>query len=191
MTNQRKLSKSIESVNELVGRNRENFSILKWIDENSFSKLIKWFGSEKEKNQIVLSWFLNGASLTQLENLKIDINHIQNYIPNKPDISKYLEIKIAKLFLKKLYESWATNLPFIVKLKEIFNIENKADIEKKKIDFQTIQANIQKLSDNWSDNINSVFISNSEIFDLLGNSIQKDQNFNSQDVSSRQIILDF
>jgi len=182
----------MEKINDSVIRNRENLSILKGIDESNFNKLVKWFSSEKEANKIILSWFLNSTNinLAKLWDIKIDINHIKNYIRNKPDISKNLECKIAKLYLEKIYKLWTTNIPFMMGIKEAFDIENKADIENKKLDFKTIQVNIQKLSDRWEDKINSVSISNDEIFDLLGNDINKYTNFQSQSISSQTIILD-
>ena len=192
MAKQKKVSKSIEKIDVSIDRNRENLTILKWIDSGSFDKLIKWFSGEKEQNKVVLSWFLNSTNVTlwKLWNIKIDINHIKNYIRNKPDISKDLEKKIAKLFLKKLYESGATNLPFIVQLKDAFGVENKADIESKSIDFKTIQVNISKLSPKRDENINSVTVSNDEIFDLFWNNINKITNFQSQTLEFQQIILD-
>ena len=182
---------SIENINS-VNRYRENLSILKWIDGSNFDKLVKSFWSEKEQNKILLSWFLNSTNVTlaQLWEMKIDIDHIKNYIQNKPDIPKDLEIKIAKLYLEKLYQSWCTNLPFIMDIKWAFNIENKADIENKNIDFKTIQVNIQNLTNDWSENINSVTISNDEIFDLIKHDVNKYTTFESQNVSSQPIILD-
>ena len=192
MTKQKKVSKSIEKIDTSIDRNRENLTILKWIDDGNFDKLVKWFSSEKEQNKVVLSWFLNSTNVTlwQLWTIKIDINHIKNYIRNKPDISKDLEKKIAKLFLKKLYELWATNTTFITQIKDAFGIENGIDIENKSIDFKTIQVNISKLSPDWNETINSVTVSNDEIFDLLWNEINKIANFESQSLSSRDIILD-
>ena len=191
MAKQKKVSKSIEKIDVSIDRNRENLTILKWIDSGSFDKLIKWFSGEKEQNKVVLSWFLNSTNVTlwKLWNIKIDVNHIKNYIRNKPDISKDLEKKIAKLFLKKLYESGATN-SFIVQLKDAFGVENKADIESKSIDFKTIQVNISKLSPKRDENINSVTVSNDEIFDLFWNNINKITNFQSQTLEFQQIILD-
>lgn len=187
-----KLPNFIEKNNNLTETNRENLTILEWINKDSFDKLAKWFSSEKEENKIVLSWFLNSTNVTlsQLWNIKIDINHIKNYIQNKPDIPKDLEKKIAKLFLKKLYESWATNIPFMTQIKNAFEIENEADIENKNIDFKKIQIDIQKFWDEWNDKINSVTVSNDEIFDLLGGNINRYANFQSQKPSSQWIILD-
>lgn len=192
MTKQKKIPKSIEKIETSIDRNRENLAILKWIDDGGFNKLVKWFSSEKEQNKVILSWFLNSTNVTlwQLWNIKIDINHIKNYIRNKPDISKDLEKNIAKLFLKKLYESWATNTPFMAQIKDSFGIENEADIENKNIDFKTIQVNVSKLSPDLDEKINSVTVSNDEIFDLLWNNVNKITNFESQSLSARDIILD-
>ncbi len=191
MTKQTRNPNLIETSNYSINT-RETISILKWIDSGSFDKLVKSFWSEKEENKIILSWFLNSTNvkLSQLWNIKIDINNIKNYIRNKPDISKDLEKKIAKLFLEKLYETWSTNIPFMSEIKDAFDIKSKADIENKNIDFKTIQVNINKLSDNWNENIDSVAISNDEIFDLMGNDINKIADFQSQNVSSQQEILD-
>ena len=182
---------SIENINS-ININRENFSILKWIDEDSFDKLLKSFWNEKDENKVLISWFLNSTNiiLAKLWDIKIGINHINNYVQNKPDISKDLERKIAKLYLKKLYELWATNIQFMAQIKNAFDIENKVDIENKNIDFKTIQIDIQKFWKEWNDKITSVAVSNEEIFDLLGNDIKKYANFQSQNVSSQQIILD-
>ena len=191
MTKQTRNPNLIEKSNYSI-HTRETISILKWIDSSSFDKLVKWFWNEKEQNKIILSWFLNNTNvkLSQLWKIKIDINNIKNYIRNKPDISKDLEKKIAKLFVQKLYESWATNIPFLSEIKNAFDIESKADIENKTIDFKTIQVNINKLSDSWNENINSVTISNDEIFDLMGNEINKITDFQSQNISSQDLILD-
>jgi len=185
------VTNSIENINS-VNRYRENLSILKWIDESNFDKLVKSFWSEKEENKILLSWFLNSTnvSLAKLWDMTIDINNIKNYIRNKPDISKDLEIKIAKLFVKKLYESWCTNIPFVSDIKQTFDIKDKADIENKTIDFQTIQVNIQNLEHNWNEKIDSVTISNDEIFDLIKHDINKYANFESQNISAQPMILD-
>ena len=171
---------------------KENSLVRKGINKEQFYKFVNSFWSEKEDKKRILSWFLSSSNknLEHLWNIKIDINHIKNYIWNKPDISKSLEKKIAKLYLQKLYESWATNIPFVTSIKSAFDIENKADIENKNIDFETIQSNINKLSPDWDENINSVIISNNEIFDLLDVKLDKNSNFESQDLESKDKILD-
>jgi len=171
---------------------KENSLVRKGINKEQFYEFVNSFWSEKEDKKSVLSWFLSSSkkNIEHIWKIKIDINHIKNYIWNKPDISKILEKKIAKLYLKKLYESWATNIPFVTSIKNAFDIENKADIENQNINFDIIQANIQKLSPEWDDKINSVTISNNEIFDLLDAKIDKNSNFESQDLESKDAILD-
>ncbi len=245
MTKKTKTPNSIEKINDSV-RNRETFAILKGIGDNiSFGELVKWFSSKKEQNKIILSWFLNSTNidLAKLWDIKIDINHIKNYIRNKPDIPKDLEIKIAKLYLKKLYDVCETDYSLITKLNSAFDInvddtdydlvynylkdpstiflspeeiayldkdedgiitENDLQIiekinlgktreiieNKNNIDFKTIRVDINKLWDKFVDKINSITVSNDEIFDLLGNDINKYTNFQSQSISSQPIILD-
>ena len=191
MTNHTNTVNLRENINS-IDTNRENLLILKWLDHNNFEKLIESFWSEKEKNKALLSWFLNSTnlSLSKLWGIKINIDHIKNFVHNKPDISKDLEKKIAKLYLQKLYESWATNIPFLTQIKDAFDITNKADIQSKNVDFKTIQVNIRKIGENFDDKINNTTVSNDEIFDLLQNDINKYQNFQSQNISSQPMILD-
>ena len=192
MVEREKVLKSIENINS-TNRYRENLSILKWIIvEDNFDKLLKSYWDEKKENIALLSWFLSktNVDLMQLWNIKIDIKDIEKYIWNKPDLSKDLEVKIARLFLKKLYDTWSSDESFMDQIKSAFDIENEADIENLNIDFKGIRVNTQKISDNRNYKINSVDISNEEIFDLLGDEIDKSKDFNSQNLNVQWIVLD-
>jgi hypothetical protein len=72
-------------------------------------------------------------------------------------------------------------------LKEIKEI---IDNDKRDIDFKTIKIDVNKLGDIRNEKLNSVTVSNDEIFDLLGNNINKITDFQSQTLESQQIILD-
>ena len=126
------VTNSIENINS-INRYDENLSILNSIDEGSFSKLVKLFWNEKDQNKVLLSWYLNSTdkSLGELRlwEMKIDISHIKNYIWNKPDIPKDLEKKIAKLYLKNLYDTCTSDNSLILQLNSAFDISIHIDEE--------------------------------------------------------------
>ena len=167
---------------------RENFLIWKWLDEKNFNKFLDSFWDEKEENKVTLSKFLisNNIKLSQLWNIKISINNINNFIANNPDLSKDIEKKIAKLFLKNLYENWNKIGWFKEEFESRFgSIEN---FDTNDFDFKTIQIGARWFSDKFASIVNWVTLSNEEIFESLW--INQIWTFTKQNLSAQSVIQD-
>lgn len=187
MVNPNRLSNSSERWTTSINIIRNNFSVWKGLDKQDFNKFLESFWDETENNKVILSKFLNSKNikLSQLWDIKINIDNINNFIQNKPNFSKHIEEQITKLFLKNFYEQWKATAWF----KDEF--ENRfcqiQEIDGKNFDFKAIQVWIIWFSDSFSDTINETTVSNNEIFKALN--LNQILEFSSQNVSAQEIIL--
>ena len=188
MTDKKKSLNSRETVNINKDIARENFLIWKWLDEKDFYKFLDSFWDEREKNKATLSKFLvnNNIKLSQLWGIKINIDNINNFVINKPDISEDLEKKIAKLYLKNLYENWKKINWFKEEFESRFcPIEN---FDKNVFDFKAIQIGVRWFSDKLANIVNETTLSNKEIFESLW--LNQIWTFDKQDLSVQSSVQD-
>jgi len=117
----------VNTVHESI--EKHNLDIFNQIDETKFIELVNSFWSDKEKNESKISEFLISTkiNIAQVWQLKVNIDHIKNFAQNEtnPEISKELQNKIAKLYLKKLYDSCVWDDSLISELNNAFNIDSE------------------------------------------------------------------
>lgn len=179
------LRENLDINNDIV---RENFLIWKWLDEKDFSNFLDSFWDKREDNKVILSKFLinNNIKLSQLWSIKINIDNIKNFVINKPDFSRDIQKKIAKLFLNNLYENWNKIEWFVEEFESRFClIEN---FDKNDFDFKAIQIGVRWFSDKFDNVINGTTLSNEEIFKSLW--LNMLWTFNNQDLSVQSLIQD-
>ena len=219
------IERTTRHIEHEVQRNtaENNFWVFqKSIDPYLFNRLMESFW-DKEKYNRIITEYLNSTEkkLWELWDIKIDLSDIYNHI-NDNNLDIELEELIAKIFVQKLYDAWATNIPFRKKFEECFEVEaedipdltdvseddipedlkitgsekrnykpktQKDKIKKRKFDFMGIKSSITKFWWNFSEIIDGITVSNSEIFQLLWNKVNKLQKLDWQDVSNRPMIL--
>ena len=158
------------------------------VDKKNFKKFVESFDENMENNKVILSKFLNSKNIkiSELWDMKIDINNIKNFVRNKPDFPKYVEEQIAKLFIKNLYERWKNTTWFKDEFEnEFWSID---DIDGKNYNFKTIQVYINGFSEKFAKIIESTTVSNDKIFNALG--LNTLQTLDKQTPQNQAIILD-
>lgn len=245
------INSPIEQTNALnESIEQQNFYIFDQIDNQKFKEFVNAFWTKKEENKVLISEFLDSTkiNIAKIWDIKVSINHIKNFVQNEtnPEISKDLQNIIAKIYLKKLYNSCIEDDAIISKLNNAFNIDSekcekklekqilrkkydkikedsyKAEIflkihditledleyneddkkenilkeinaiidnDSRNIDFKAIQIAVNKLWNTLNDKLNSITVTNNEIFDSISE-INKICNFESQTPSSQGTILD-
>lgn len=154
-----------------------NLSKLKnWIDPKSFHEFIESFGDENSENETTLSEFFTSQNkkIVELWDMSINLCEIQS----EKQLPKNLQIIISKIFIKKLHSICQSTDQI-----EEFDTTFGDDYETLEIDLKTLNTKLINFDEST---INSITISNNDIFDKLN--ILPLATFSEQDPSNQSNI---